>query len=205
MKTIYLVRHCIYDNPRNIYPGRLPVVLSAEGMEQAERLRKYFADKEIQKIYSSAVLRCKQTSEVIADKKIPITFDKRLLETFSAYQGFWGADFGTPEGWDEFYAHQEELGGETYEDVQARVLDFIKEIVAKPEERIIICSHGDPLQFLYLGLKGEMLPHWKGDTGEYGNPDYLKKGYFRPLVVDNNEYRFEPLITQETLAELYAV
>jgi broad specificity phosphatase PhoE len=194
----------MYDNPRSIYPGRLPVQLSEEGMEQAERLRKYFADKDIQKIYSSAVLRCKQTSETIADKKIPIQFDKRLLETFSAYQGFWGADFGTPEGWDEFYAHQAELGGEVYEDVQKRILDFFHDVIQGPEERLIICSHGDPLQFLYLALKGDHLPNWKGDTGEWGNPEYLRKGYIRPLYIEGTEYRFEPMITQDTLVELFA-
>lgn len=205
MKTIYLVRHCQYDNPRSIYPGRLPVVLSEAGMEEAERLRKYFADKEIQKIYSSAVLRCKQTSETISDTKIPIEFDKRLLETFSAYQGFWGADFNTPEGWDEFYAHQEELGGETYDDVQKRALDFLHEVIKKTEERIIICSHGDPLHFMYMGLSDKQLPHWKGDTGEWGNPDYLRKGNIRPLYIENNEFRFEPLISQDTLAAEYSV
>lgn len=203
MKTVYLVRHCKYDNPRNIYPGRLPVQLSAEGMEQAERLRKYFAEKNIQKISSSAVFRCKQTSTIISDKNIPIQFDKRLLETFSAYQGYWGADFGKPEGWDEFYAHQAELGGEVYEDVQKRVLSFFHEMIQGPEERVIICSHGDPLHFLYLGLKGSPLPDWKGDTGEYGNPDYLKKGYIRPLFIENNEYRFEPMITQDVLSGMF--
>lgn len=202
MKTIYLVRHCKYDNPLKIYPGRLPVSLTEEGMEQAERLRKYFQDKDIQKIYSSAVHRCRQTSTVISDKKIPISYDKRLLETFSAYQGFWGGDVTTSKGWDEFYSHQEALGGESNMDVQERVMSFIKEIMTVPEDRILICSHGDPLHFMYLGLKNEPLPSWQTHMGEFGNPDYLKKGFIRPLYIENDEFRFEPIITQEVLSSL---
>ena len=61
---IYLLRHCEYVNPNNIMPGRLPVELSEEGLNQAKRLRKYFMDKDIGMIYSSAVRRCKQTAEI---------------------------------------------------------------------------------------------------------------------------------------------
>jgi broad specificity phosphatase PhoE len=90
MPKMYLLRHCDYDNPRTILPGRLPVELSEQGKRRAQELQQFFADKEIAAIYSSAVLRCRQTVEIIADKKIPIFYDARLLETLSAYQGYWG-------------------------------------------------------------------------------------------------------------------
>ena len=89
-KSIYLLRHCDYDNPKKILPGRLPVPLSSKGIEQANLLKEYFADKSIANIYSSAVERCKQTAQIIADNKIPIIPDKRILETLSAYRAYWG-------------------------------------------------------------------------------------------------------------------
>ncbi|MBL7159755.1 histidine phosphatase family protein, partial [Candidatus Microgenomates bacterium] len=46
--TIYLVRHCEYENPRRVVPGRLPgFPLSAEGKENAKLLANYFKDKKI--------------------------------------------------------------------------------------------------------------------------------------------------------------
>lgn len=199
MKVIYFVRHCQYDNPRNIYPGRLPVPLSAAGMEEAERLRTYFADKHIDKIFSSAVLRCKLTAEVIADKKIPIEFDQRLLEVFSAYQGYWAKELHMAEGWHEYYTHRPELGGEGHAEVQKRVVAFFNDLITRQEDRVIVCSHGDPLHFIYLHLKNTPLPR---SIIEFDNPEYLRKGWIRPLFIDNGEIHFEPMITQEELATI---
>jgi probable phosphoglycerate mutase len=178
MSTIYLLRHCDYDNPRGILPGRLPVPLSAEGLVQAEKLRSHFATEKIARIYSSAVLRCQQTATIIADNRIPIVYDQRLLETLSAYQGYWAR-----EEWDHFFAHQADLGGETLVDIRKRVLGFYQEVLASlpDQETVIVCSHGDPLQQLYAGLKQLPLPSNTQnypETLEYG---WLQKGEFLKL------------------------
>lgn len=156
MPSIYLLRHCQYANPRNILPGRLPVELSEEGIQRAEELRTEFADKNITKIYSSAVLRCKQTAEIIADGKIPIIYDQRLLETHSAYQGFWVEDADTD--WNDFFCHRDELGGENLSDICARMADFWETVIKNTAENCIICSHGDPLMTLQHYLSDKPLP-----------------------------------------------
>ncbi len=142
MSTVYLLRHCEYDNPRHILPGRLPVALSANGKKQAEKLRDFFASQKIEKIYSSEVLRCRQTSEIISGGKIPIEFDTRLLEVMTSYQGYW------VENYDLYYTMRPTLGGETNKDVQDRIVDFWKKTKFKKEKNYIVCSHGDPLYFL---------------------------------------------------------
>lgn len=146
--TLYLVRHAEYANPRGILPGRLPVSLSEQGVEQAKKLKEYFSDKKIDHIYSSAVLRCRETSEIIADGRVEISYDKRLLETFSAYQGYWKSDF------DNLFSHEQELGGETREQIQERIVDFFQDLNIKSCRKFIICSHGDPLYFLHQQLIG---------------------------------------------------
>lgn len=119
MPNIYLLRHCDYENPRQILPGRLPLELSESGKKRASQLKEIFKDKSISKIYSSEVLRCKQTAEIIADGKIPIIFDKRLLGTHLDVQTR-TADF--------------------YEEIKKKL---------GSDENAIICSHGDPLQTIY--------------------------------------------------------
>src|SRR3989338_3486042 len=149
MKLVYFIRHCKYYNPNNIIPGRLPVELSQEGIKQANKLKQYFKDKNIEKIYSSKVYRCQQTSEIIADDKINIEYDQRLLELFSATQG--GPMITDTRKLGE-YVYKNNLGGETLVEIQNRMISCYKDIVKKKENNIIICSHGDPLYLLYLHL-----------------------------------------------------
>lgn len=187
MKKIYLLRHCEYSNPRNILVGRLPVELSQDGIEKAEKLADYFVDKKIEKIYSSAVRRCQQTSEIVSKGNIPIEFDQRLLEVLSAYQGFWPSENGEMD-WSHFYRHRQELGGESWEDISNRVLNFFNEVVLKEEGNIIICSHGDPLFVLFLQLIGECED--LSDLRLYGEEEtYTPKGSFREISwIDQDNY-----------------
>lgn len=189
VKTIYLVRHCEYDNPRNILAGRLPMPLSKDGEENAKQLGKYFEDKNITKIFSSEVLRCKQTSKFISGNNIPITYDLRLLETFSAYQGYWEGENGELD-WTHFFKHTDELGGENYSDIQKRMLDLWDE-VKKLEENIILCSHGDPIYTLSLALANQILK--KPKTSPI---DYPEKGSVTAVTFNgNSEYTIlEPKI-----------
>src|SRR3989344_3439211 len=92
MKTVYLIRHATFSNPSSIVAGRLPLPLSEEGIAQASKLAAYLAEIPLGVIYSSQVLRCQQTAEIIQQtnsNEPPVIFDKRLLETQSAYQGYW--------------------------------------------------------------------------------------------------------------------
>ncbi len=200
-KLVYFVRHGQYHNPRGIYPGRLPVPLSKEGRAEAVRLCRFFKNKQIDRIYSSSVLRCKQTSTIISDGILPIQYDVRLLETFSAYQGYWKLEKtgNVPDAWADFYGHRKELGGEDYSNVQNRMISFFNDLLTWPDKNVIVCSHGDPLQSLYYHLTGQKLPSVEEEQGEFGNPLYQKKGSVRLLTVEDGQYMFEPALTQQEL------
>ncbi|MBU1967153.1 histidine phosphatase family protein [Patescibacteria group bacterium] len=187
MKTFYLVRHAQYSNPRNILVGRLPVELSEEGKEEANKLALFFVDKNIEKIYSSPVLRCKQTSKIISNKKFPIEYDLRLAETFSAYQGYWELD------WAHFYKHHSKLGGELATDVQKRVVDFYDEINNKNKGDVIICSHGDSLYLLYAHLLKLPTPDIK-EIYKLPDQEYQPKASIRPIFFDKDKISVKPLI-----------
>jgi hypothetical protein len=154
MKHIYLIRHGEYANPRNILPGRLPVPLSDKGNKQVKKLAVFFQDKDIEKIYSSAVLRCKQTSEIVSGGKIPIKFDKRLLETHSAYQGYWFKQ-GLKLDWKHFFDNVMELGG-----------NYMKDITANQIENVRNVLKGAPVNKLKSPLeRHQLLLHWNFDDG----------------------------------------
>lgn len=196
MITLYLLRHGDYANPRGIIPGRLPVELSQKGREQIEKLRSFFRDQQITKIYSSAVLRCKQTSEIISQGEIPIEFDKRLLETLSSFQGYWEID------WMQFFNMRSELGGESNKEVQARMVDFFHTTTLLDGNNYIVCSHGDPLYFLYQYLTEQpLLAEEVHEKNPVGPDDYQQKGDIRPIILDahKNILEIQPIIRQEKL------
>lgn len=196
-RTIYLVRHAQYDNPRNILVGRLPVQLSDQGVAESQKLRDFFSSKNISKIYSSEVMRCKQTSDIISAGKIPIEFDTRLLETFSAFQGYWEYD------WAHFFKYTETLGGEVPEDIYKRVSDFWNDLtrnkITESDGNIIICSHGDPLYLLYVFLAKKEIP----DTIQiYDVPieDYQPKASVRPIVLQGGELDIKNILPNTDLS-----
>ena len=194
MSTRYLLRHCQYANPRNIIVGRLPVVLSPEGEDEALKLRDYFADKQINRIYSSAVLRCKQTATVVADGKLDLAHDQRILEGFSAYQGYWvGAE--TPP-WVDYYSHRNELGGESVQDIQSRMVDFWHSLDDVADD-LIICSHGDPLYTLYAYLQKIDVTNVRQAISQ--RTDYIPKGAFWQFEGEGDNWRLVGLTTQENL------
>lgn len=182
MPSIYLLRHCEYENPRNILPGRLPLDLSEIGKTRAKELAQIFAGKNVARIYSSAVERCKQTAEIVSEGKIPVIFDQRILETLSAYQGYWGEN-KTQDGFN-FFSHRNELGGEGLADIQVRMDSFWKEITKDLHENIVICSHGDPLQVLYSTIHNLKLVD--DNDIEENIPGWLEKGEFFEITWDGS-------------------
>jgi broad specificity phosphatase PhoE len=148
MNKIFLLRHADYENPYNILPCRLPFPLSESGIAALAKWREYFSCVKIERIYTSPVLRCVQTSEYISQNQINIVKDVRLAEVLSAAQG----SILEKQWREELYGKVNELGGETQEEVQRRVADLWNSIVFGQDKNYMICSHGDPLLFLYQYL-----------------------------------------------------
>ena len=181
MTTVYLLRHAAYESPDHILPYRLPgFPLSEEGKSTAEKLAEEFSKKNIAAIYSSPLLRTRQTAELIA-KKVgkEVIYDDRLLEVRSPVQG---KPEGFPEslgGWKIYESDwYKNLHGERPEEVFARMVDFMKEKVSEHAgKEIIVVSHGDPIMFYVGGNKGLGLL-----SDEIRALDYVQMGHFLTLA-----------------------
>lgn len=90
MRKIYLVRHTTPDfkEGEKLCIGHTDIDIGIKGVEEAKRLREYFRGKDIKKIYTSPLSRCKNTAKIISDDKIPVCEDERLIEIF---MGEWEA------------------------------------------------------------------------------------------------------------------
>ncbi|MCR4328813.1 MAG: class I tRNA ligase family protein [Patescibacteria group bacterium] len=160
--TLYGARHGLAEsNIRTIHSGYMendPIDLVEKGVQQAEEMAKHLKKGGgVDLIVSSDVRRTKHTAEIVA--KIlgcPVEYDARLREW---NLGIWN---GKPcEGlhhklpFEKRWTEAPE-GGETWTDLQARMVEAVKDINQKHKNtRILIISHGDPLWLVrkYFGAE----------------------------------------------------
>ena len=77
------MRHGEYENPDKLMPGRSEgFPLSEKGIIETRAAGVFLKDKKIARVFSSPLLRTKQTAEIIAREigVVGIQFDDRLLE-----------------------------------------------------------------------------------------------------------------------------
>ncbi|WP_100401977.1 histidine phosphatase family protein [Bacillus sp. FJAT-42315] len=157
MTTLGIIRHgSTHWNKEGRAQGNADIPLDQDGFSDARKLAERLATENWDLIYSSDLLRAKQTAETIGESigNIDIHFDSRLREvsggqiegtTEAERISTWGND------WREL-----DLGIESAESVKARALPFIEEMIDKhPNKNILIVSHGSFIKHL---LK-ELVPH----------------------------------------------
>lgn len=143
------------ESPETIYywpDGNPPYALTELGKSQIQEKALQLKDKNIDLIFSSDILRTKQTTEIVAQELgLEPEFDQRLRDTnWGVFQGK-----SMKQAWAFYDYHMEKKftiapsGGESWHDVKTRVIDLLKEIEQKySQKNILIVSHGDPLWLL---------------------------------------------------------
>lgn len=159
MTTIYLVRHGEYENPDYLFPGRSRVgfPLSERGRAQVQTLAGYFSGKPIAALYSSSIVRCRQTAEILSKKlHLPIRFDDRLLEVKTLAEGVSMRQFDETNGALSYTPAYQAKGAESMQALSDRMVSFVEEKRTEHEgKHVLVVTHGDPLRFCvmkYLGL-----------------------------------------------------
>ncbi|MCL5093958.1 MAG: histidine phosphatase family protein [Patescibacteria group bacterium] len=152
--NIYLVRHTEVENPLNIVYSRLPgFPLSKKGREEAKRLAEYFSTVKLDAIYSSPLLRTKETAEIIAwPHNLKIKYSDQITEwEFGIWSGV-KKETRDPEMVEIFNEKVTKFtikGAETVLEIQKRVLDFLYLILKEQSgQNILVVSHGGPLSIL---------------------------------------------------------
>ena len=154
---IFITRHSktLWNQEKKLQ-GWKDSPLTKEGINDALLLKKRIKDISIDYCYSSPINRAKQTSEILFDHVI---LDDRLKEmNFGIYEGKNIAELLNDEQYDDLWNHPDDdtrlPGGESYKEVQKRLLDFIDEIYKKYSDKtIFITIHG----MLFIILHGLML------------------------------------------------
>lgn len=144
---ILFVRHGEVHNPGAIFYGRLPRFrLSARGERQAEAAGHALAGEPLAVIYTSPLLRTRQTGRIIAreHQAIPVKTTRAIVEIRSRLQGTATATLDAT-GWN-FYEPRLHDDDETLADIAARIEGFCRLIERRhPGRAVVAVTHGDIL------------------------------------------------------------
>jgi broad specificity phosphatase PhoE len=159
---LHLVRHCDVRNPEGVLYGHLPdFPLSEKGVRQAHALGRYFTTTNVRQIYTSPLLRARQTADIIASHlaQVPITETEDLIEAkFGRYlQGVKPSH--VPWRRPLWFIHMvwpgllsgDESVGAMADRVRRPLLQLLRDF---PGEGGICVSHGDPIQAFWIQAEG---------------------------------------------------
>ena len=153
--NIYLIRH----GRQNSKLCNVDVELSDEGREQAHLVGKRLAKYGIEAVYSSNLIRAKETADIINEYvKKPRFVDERLREAeFGDLTGLENSVL--KERYKDFLAERSKMekdmaypGGENCEMVFNRVFEAIDEIAHKDYENVVVVTHGGAIRALLTGI-----------------------------------------------------
>lgn len=157
MVNLYLIRH----GRQNSTLCNLDVELSEEGRLQAMLLRDRLQHYNIDALYSSNLIRAKQTAEIINEAlHLPHEVREELREiSFGLLTGM--SDEYNNENFREFKEEQKKLledipypGGENGTSVYERAMPVIQEIAQSGKRNIVVVTHGGTIRVLLAALFG---------------------------------------------------
>ena len=161
---IYAIRHGQTElNKKRIINGQLDEGLSDEGIDQAKKSIASLP-KSIRHIHISPLLRTKQTAEIINNQlKVPTAFHDELREIH--FGSLAGKAWDSIESGENLMKKHKEVkydyrsaGGESVDDVQKRVLRFLKKIKGvHGNHEVLLVTHGGIIRLLHMLQDGKVL------------------------------------------------
>lgn len=192
MKNLYLVRHGTPDfkNGIKLCIGRTDIDIGEQGILEAINLREFFKDKlrngEIEKIYSSPLVRCIHTAELIAggNSRENSVGNKEIITDDGLMEIYMGCWEGVP-----LKDIKKELGDEPYDgekrvDALKRFEKSLRKIMNKTDGDAICVAHAGVNCVFLASVMGENLRTSRSLKQPYGGYSHLKYDGEKFSVVD---------------------
>jgi broad specificity phosphatase PhoE len=178
--TIHIIRHgeTAYNRLGMVQGSGIDSDLNETGQAQARAFYEYYRDQDFQLVVTSGLKRTHQTAGLFIADGLPWIQDTDINEiSWGEHEGL----VGTPEriaeyektitAWQSGDYDASLPGGETARQLGERVQRFIDWIKQRPEQRILVCTHGRTMRALISLLKGRPLSQMEGtphhNTGCY--------------------------------------
>ena len=164
---IYMIRHGETDwNKKRKLQGQVDIPLNEFGKLLAKETAPALADVPFAVCYTSPLKRAAETARlVLGDREVPIVLDKRIQEmSFGEFEGLCCREEGwnIPDpGFRNFFnapeVYQPPKGGESFEEVRARLNNFLEELYQKEDlqdKNVLLSTHGAALCGILSLMKG---------------------------------------------------
>lgn len=157
IQKVLLIRHGETDyNREHRLQGALPVPLNANGILQAEALGSYLKRHEIETIFSSPMIRARQTADIIANAlHVTVQEEPRIQEImFGKFEGLLPSEIDStyPEEnrmWKSGDMSYTAPDGESRRTVQKRMAEAWDDLSNRDGyETIALVSHGSALRII---------------------------------------------------------
>lgn len=157
MTKIYIVRHCeAFGNVAKLFQGVSDFDITESGAEQLKFLTKRFEDINIDKVYTSPLIRTQKTARaVIGTKKLePVIFDGLIEFNGGIIEGkpFIDSCKKYPLLSDAWTNHPEDFAPENGDSMQGayeRIWNAVKNIASENKGKTVVCtSHGGVIRCL---------------------------------------------------------
>ena len=150
----YLVHGTTTDNEKDISSGSSDVELSGLGVRQSVTLRSQLDVEKFDVVFCSDLKRAVTSAQLTFEGKVPIVIDARLREC--NYGDFNAKPSSIVEPMQEKAVSQPFPKGESYEDVKARIKDFLSDLKQNYDgKNVAIVAHKAPQLALDVLLSGK--------------------------------------------------
>lgn len=182
MTTFYIVRHGQTDwNAQRLLQGHSGSSLNTEGRAQIANLAAEFKSLHFDLVFSSDLLRAKETAEIIArEHDLTVATTKLLRER--AFGNFEGKPYEALSAYDTYFETLSEEKKKQYksgEDVESdwemieRFIRFLRETaITHPGKAILVATHGGMMKALVIHLG--MTTYEKMGFGGIPNGSYIR-------------------------------
>ncbi|WP_322169936.1 histidine phosphatase family protein [Acutalibacter caecimuris] len=193
MKQVITIQHCQSEHHVNGMMGSWnDWELTEMGREQARRLGERLGAElagQTVKIYSSDLKRAAQTAAPLARKLgVAVEYRQELRERSHGPESIGKTSqwFAARMGRDRYIDDRPMPGSETRRELYQRLEPLCREVLACPEDTVVLVSHGGTLMVwntLWLGLPPEAMDHCslRGRSGGIGRFD-IYDGWSRRIT-----------------------
>lgn len=173
---VCLIRHGQTNwNAEKRLMGSTDIPLNKNGIEQVKSLGQEISQLEISHIFSSDLLRAKETAEIINNFiNVDILLDSRLRElNYGDIEGKTLKEISS-ENWNRFNLYPEQLNAESFENMYDRVKNFFEDFAKRNISNVIIITHGGTLR---------MILYYSKNKDHFIKEDYIKN--YLNLKIEN--------------------
>ena len=181
LRKIYLIRHCEPQLPNGvpICLGKKDIILSDNGLKEANELRKYFSKIKLSLAYTSPLMRAKKTAEIIANNKLNVSIKNNFSEfNIGKWDGMSFAEIKEKYPLEyklrgEDFEHFVVEGGESMSDCQKRAYDELLGALQESFGDILIVAHAGVNRTIISKICGISIKDSFAYKHEYGSINVL--------------------------------